>query len=252
MSGARVFERLAETFGKRLRNDCPYLLEEPLTISCLNVDQAIGNPVPFTDFALQRGEERLVEAAFRGAKGQAFTSSPSSWQGTVADLLDLPPENDRNRAFFTAGVNAVGRHLGWGEKTVHCRDASPKRCGETMGKHLAGELGPGERVALVGYQPAILGGLAAALGSGRVCVLDLNPENIGRTVSGVTVLDGEKDLPAAASRSDLALATGSALTNGTIDSILEAFGGKRVVFFGTTIAVPAALLGFERLCFESE
>jgi hypothetical protein len=252
MSGARVFERLAETFGKRLRNDCPYLLEEPLTISCLNVDQAIGNPVPFTDFALQRGEERLVEAAFRGAKGQAFTSSPSSWQGTVADLLDLPPENDRNRAFFTAGVNAVGRHLGWGEKTVHCRDASPKRSGETMGKHLAGELGAGERVALVGYQPAILGGLAAALGSGRVCVLDLNPENIGRTVSGVTVLDGEKDLPAAASRSDLALATGSALTNGPIDSILEAFGGKRGIFFGPTIAGPAALLGFERLCFESE
>ena len=36
------------------------------------------------------------------------------------------------------------------------------------------------------------------------------------------------------------------------DGILEAFGGKRVIFFGTTIAVPAALLGFERLCFESE
>ncbi len=46
MSGARVFERLAETFGKRLRNDCPYLLEEPLTISCLNVSRDRENVTP--------------------------------------------------------------------------------------------------------------------------------------------------------------------------------------------------------------
>ena len=252
MNCAGTLDRLAGTFWERLRRDSSGLLGELLEIGPLDTAHAIGNPEPFTDFALQRGQERLVEARFRDAKGQAFTSFPSSWRGTVGDILQLSLQEDRERAFFVAAVNAVGKHLGWGEKTVHCKDSSPKLCGEKIGARLADELGAKGRVALVGYQPAILKGLTVSLSADRVCVTDLNPENIGRNVDGVIVLDGDNDLERAASWSDMALATGSTLTNGTIDVILKAFQGKRIVFFGTTIAVPAALLGFERLCFEAE
>ena len=252
MSRPKTLDRIAAVVRERLERDSTGLLNEPLAIGSLDVGQAIGDPAPFTDFALQRGEERLVEARFLGARGQAFTSFPSAWKGTLGDLLDLPLEEDCSRAFFIAGVNAVGRYLGWGGKTVHCKDASPKLCGEKMGARLSDELGARGRVAIVGYQPAILKGLTGALGPERVCVKDLNPENIGRCVCGVTVLDGEKDLQRAAAWCDAALVTGSTLSNGTIDALLDAFSGKRIVFFGTTIAVPAELLGFERLCFEAE
>lgn len=252
MSSTGVMERLPALVRERLEKEAPDLLEETIKIRALNVEQAIGDPTPFTDFALQRGEERLIEAEVRGAKGQAFTSHLSSWSGSIREMLELPLRGDRERAILTAGVNAVGRHLNWGDRTVHCRDASPGICGERMGERLAGELGDRERVTIIGYQPAILKGLAGALGPERVCIVDLNPENIGRTVHGVTVLDGERDLARAASFGDVALATGSSLSNGTIDGILKAFEGKRVIFFGTTIAIPAELLGLERFCFEAE
>lgn len=252
MSRSDVMSRLTSVVSERLEREAPDLLGERIEIRALNAEQAIGDPRPFTDFALQRGEERLVEAEVRGARGQAFTSHLSSWSGTVSEMLGLPLSGDRERAILTAGVNALGRYLNWGDKTIHCRDASPKICGERMGERLAGELSKGERVAIIGYQPAILKGLSESLGPERVLVLDLNPENIGRMVHGVTVLDGEKDLARAASSTDVALATGSSMSNGTIDGILEAFAGKRVIFFGTTIAVPAELLGLERFCFEAE
>ena len=252
MSSLDLMTRLTVAVRDRLECEAPDLLDEIVEIRALNVEQAIGDPAPFTDFALQRGEERLVEAVVRGAKGQAFTSHLSSWSGTVSEMLSLPLSEDRERAIATAGINAIGLHLNWGDKTIHCRDASPKTCGEKMGGRLAEELVNGEKVAIIGYQPAILKGLSESLGPERVLVLDLNPENIGRTVHGVTVLDGEKDLTRAASLADVALATGSSMSNGTIDGILEAFAGKRTIFFGTTIAIPAELLGLERFCFEAE
>jgi hypothetical protein len=46
------------------------------------------------------------------------------------------------------------------------------------------------------------------------------------------------------------LITGSTLVNGTIDGLMESAlrHQKRAVFYGTTIAGAAYLLGLERLC----
>lgn len=48
----------------------------------------------------------------------------------------------------------------------------------------------------------------------------------------------------------LLLATGSTLANGTIDDLMEAASGcnSRVVFYGSTAAGAAYLLGLERWC----
>jgi uncharacterized protein (DUF4213/DUF364 family) len=51
-------------------------------------------------------------------------------------------------------------------------------------------------------------------------------------------------------RSPLVLITGTTLVNGTIDGLLEMADryGSRVVFYGTSIAGAAHLLGLERWC----
>ena len=249
-TGTAIGRVLRETI-RRLQETEPDILREEIRILPLGVKESIGSPKPFTDFALQQGEERLVEATFRHKRGQAFTGFPDSWSGRLEDLLHLPLEESRERAFFTAGVNAVGRSLGWGENTIHCRDDAPGRCGGKFGARLAEDPERTGNVAIVGYQPALLQGISDALGPERVHATDLNPKNIGRTVSGVTILDGERDIERVAAWADTAFITGSTLVNGSIDRLLNAFRGKRIVFFGTTIAIPARLMGWDRWCFES-
>ena len=47
--------------------------------------------------------------------------------------------------------------------------------------------------------------------------------------------------------SDLVLCTGSTLSNGTITNFLDL--EKEVLFFGTTLAGAAEMLGCKRMCF---
>ena len=251
MTTGSAIERVLQETVRRLKDADPDVLREEIRIVPLGVKDSIGSPKPFTDFALQQGEERLVEATFRDKRGQAFTGFPDSWSGRLEDLLRLPLEESRTRAFFTAGLNAAGRALGWGSGTVHCRDDAPGKCGKKFGACLAEAQERPGNVVIVGYQPALLQGISGALGPDRVRATDLNPKNIGRIVSGVTILDGEKDIEQAAVWADTTFITGSTLVNGTIDGLLDAFCGKRTVFFGTTIAIPASLMGWERWCFES-
>ena len=47
--------------------------------------------------------------------------------------------------------------------------------------------------------------------------------------------------------------TGSTLTNGTFPEFYElALRGKEILFYGTTIAGTAALLGLKRLCYADK
>lgn len=226
---------------------------EPLSAEPLGVAEAIGDPAPYTDFALQRGVEKLLEVSCREACGQAFTSCPSRWQGTLGDVISLELSSDRNRALLIATMNAVARALGLVEGTVHCRDNGPKECAVMMSEMVAKKLGPDQRIGIVGYQPAILEQFVRRFGSPNLRQLDLNPANIGRTVHGVTIWDGEKLLERMADECTLCLATGSALANGTLDGIREAMQrrSKKLLLFGTTIAFPAVLLDLERLCFKA-
>jgi len=71
----------------------------------------------------------------------------------------------------------------------------------------------------------------------------------GQTRCSIKVLDG-LDSTQIFEQCPLILITGSTLVNGTIDSLMETARqhGNRVVFFGTTIAGAAYLLGLERWC----
>jgi len=222
--------------------------ERGVVVRPLSPDEAIG-PKADASFVIKKGKERVVEAVFGEARGQAFTDRPSEWSGTLKEVFSLDLSSVPPRAVFVAAMNAVLRSLEVAGGTIHCTDEDPDRCGPEIARQLAVRFG-GKRFGLIGLQPAILRGLAEQFGPEAVRVLDLNPENIGRRKFGVPIWNGESDLPRLVAWCEVALATGSSLVNGTIDPIRARFkeADKPLVFFGNTISGAAALLGLDRLC----
>jgi hypothetical protein len=214
----------------------------------LSPDEAIGSDAD-RDFIIRKGKEVVIEAAFLDARGQAFTDVPSEWRGNLAALIGLDLGQMRNRAVFTAGLNAVLRHLELAAGTVHCLDEEPSKCGREMTDRLHRRFGV-RRFALIGMQPAILKGMVDGFGKVRIRVADLNPDNIGAIREEVQVLDGKKDLDELIDWCEVGVATGSSVVNGTINPLLEKFNtaGRPLVFFGNTISGVAALTGLERIC----
>ena len=105
---------------------------------------------------------------------------------------------------------------------------------------------------MVGYQPAILENLVAALGPANVHCTDLNPKNIGTKKFGAEICDGRTDTEKLIEWCDIVLATSSTIINDTYDDIktLADTYGKKLIIFGVTGAGVSALFGLERLCFQ--
>ncbi|MEG3067110.1 MAG: DUF364 domain-containing protein [Syntrophaceticus schinkii] len=210
----------------------------------LKAEEAIGKPER-RDFPLLQGKELMVEAEFQGHKGQAFTSEPQGFQGTIEEILIAPlrKKSSGEMAVFIATLNAVMSYLGMAEKMRHCSDEEPERCSRELCVFLKEKYGD-VRVGMVGYQPAMVDHLHREF---TIRVLDLNPGNIGKIKNGVLIEDGEKSRDDVTQWADLLLVTGSTVVNGTIEdySGLE----KPVLFYGNTIAGTAVLMGLERVCF---
>ncbi|MGB9855952.1 MAG: Rossmann-like domain-containing protein [Caldisericum exile] len=201
--------------------------------------EAIGEPMR-KDFPLLKGKEFMIEATFRQSKGQAFTDSPSNFEGTVFDLLEMSLLNNSERAIFIASLNAIMRHFGYIANTVHCKNDKPEICAERLSKHIeANFVNP--KIAFIGYQPAMVSRLSQLF---EIKVIDLDQDNIGKEKSGVKILGPEKTDKALA-LSDLIIATGSTSVNG---SIVKFIGKKPVIFFGVTGASVCALFGLKRFC----
>lgn len=75
-------------------------------------------------------------------------------------------------------------------------------------------------------------------------VIDLDKDNIAARRFGV-LIEGPEKTGEALLWGDMILATGSTCVNSTIVSFL---GEKPVVFYGVTVAGPAALHGYRRFC----
>jgi hypothetical protein len=209
----------------------------------LTVEEAIGNPEG-EDFPLQKGKERLMQAELRGSWGQAFTDRFGDYEGRLEELLEVPLGNNYRRALFIAAMNAVLKHLGMIEGTVHCRDRGPKECASQLPGFIQDRFGE-VKVTQVGFQPAFGDVLAKAF---PFRMLDLDPDNIGQKKFGIAV-EGPEATDDAVAWADLLLVTGTTLTNDTIGRFLT---GKPVIFYGTTIAGAAHLMGWDRFCAKSE
>jgi hypothetical protein len=217
------------------------LLSEKIQIRAraLSTREAIGNP-EHQDFPIQKGKEKLMQADFMHSGGQAFTDMYGDYEGTLEEVLNLPMENNHQRAVFVASLNAVLRHLGRLKGSIHCRDEEPVKCGKALIPYLKDRYS-GARITQVGFQPRMVENLAP---SHPLRVLDMDPDNIGTQKFGVSIesTDNTED---AVNWADLLLVTGTTLANGTITPLLNK---KPIIFYGTTVAGAAHLMGWERFC----
>jgi len=214
---------------------------EPINVKvkALKPEEAIGNPED-KDYPIIKGKERMMEADFKGSRGQAFTDMYGDFAGTLAEVSAMKLENNYRRAIFLATLNAVTRSLGVVGNTVHCKDDQPPQCAKELVSYMKENFGR-PRVALVGLQPRMVEALAQAF---ELRVTDMDPDNVGHTKFGVAI-GGPDETVGNIAWCDVALVTGTTLTN---DSIRELLMNKPTVFYGVTIAAPAHFLNLTRFC----
>jgi hypothetical protein len=208
-------------------------------VKALKPEEAIGNPED-RDYPIIKGRERMMEACFKGSRGQAFTDMYEEFSGTLAEVSAMGLENNYRRAIFLATLNAVVRHLGMASKTVHCKDDQPPQCAKELLSYIKENYGH-PRVALVGLQPRMAEALSREL---DLRVTDMDPDNVGHEKFGIRI-GGPEETPENIAWCDLALVTGTTLTN---DSLRELLTEKPTVFYGVTIAACAYFLKLTRFC----
>lgn len=219
------------------------LLEERIRVGGITLSplEAIGN-IEKEDFPIIKGKEKLIEVTFKGEKGQAFTDMPSNFTGTLKEIIEMPLDSNFNRAIYIATLNAVCRYLKLTDNTIHCKDNGPEKCAVELESYLKSRFG-NPKIALIGFQPSMLDRLSKSF---KVRVVDLDKNNINTVKYGVLVEDGEKDTKDLLAWCDVIVATGSTIANNTITSLFV--DDKPTIFFGTTLAGAAAIMGLERFC----
>lgn len=234
-------EDLYATLKERARDVCADILDKTVTIRAraLSTEEAIGNPEA-EDFPIQKGRERLMQAEFGKGVGQAFTDLYGDFEGTFKDILEMPMTNNYCRAIFIAALNAVLNHRGLIEGTIHCRDQEPAQCARELADYIRNRFGE-VKIGLAGFQPRMAEVLGAEF---SLRLLDLDPDNIGTNKFGI-VVEGEESRDDVIAWADLLLVTGTTLVNNTIETFLDK---KPILFYGTTIAGAAHLMGWERFC----
>ncbi|MBV7274102.1 hypothetical protein I6U48_14440 [Clostridium sp. PL3] len=240
MSQNQFYTNLFDKF-KKLVEDNGLLNEEvKITGRTLTAEEAIGN-TERKDFPIIKGKEKLLEADFRGVKGQAFTDMPNNFQGNLKQIVDMPLKTNFDTAVYIATLNAVCRYLKITDKTVHCKDGEPENCASELVEYIKNKYGS-PKIALIGFQPAMLENLGKNF---KVRIVDLDVGNIGKIKYNVVVEDGSKPIDDLLGWCDIVVATGSTIANKTITNILV---DKPTIFFGTTLAGAAALMKLERFC----
>jgi len=221
-------------------------LEINISSRALKNEEAIGNP-DRKDFPLLTGKEVLLQAEIDGYLGQAFTSDPIAYQGSIKAILELSGERPGNYALMVATLNALTNKMGKANKTIHCLNNEPEDCAKQICKEVIENHGYC-KVGIIGYQPAILEHCAQAFGQENVMITDLNPDNVGDERYGVKVMDGFTDTEKLVDFADVLLVTGTILANGTDESVLMLIQDKPFYFFGTTCAGLAYINDYKRLC----
>lgn len=222
------------------------ILDEKVEIKAksLTPEEAIGN-TERKDYPILTGTDVMIEATYKGTAGQAFTSAPADFSGTLADIMKLDYENDDHAAgLLIAAINAVMGHMGLCDRMIHCKNEGPKLCGREIGKYVK-ENYEDAKVLVVGYQPSIIENLTSQ--GTKTRALDLDPKNVGFERCGIIIEHGVNDMADAMEWADIILCTGSTVCNGTLVDYLDT--GKPTYFFGTSLAGVAALLDLKRLCF---
>ena len=245
------YQQLKEKFFKLAQEHS--LLDEPVSISAriLQNEEAIGNPTR-QDYPLLKGKEFLMEASFKGCRGQAFTDAPSKQVSTLNAILERSLDSVPNLALFIAALNAVMCFLKPDLMTIHCHDDEPEDCAAEIIKRLQqqGDI----KVGLVGLQPAILEALVEAFGADNVSCVDRDENQRDKLKYGVAIKWGDDQETAELfQQSQVVLATGSSVINRSLPGLLSLAQEhhSEIIFFGTSISGTAELMNLKRFCFEA-
>lgn len=223
------------------------LLKTPVSVKTLTSFEAIGEPGDW-DYPLLRGKEILLQASFRNSLGQAFTGTPTPFEGTLEEAFALDLNTRGNRAIIIAVLNALLRDRNLISKTVHCRNSDPEACGKQIAPVLKDKHNP-QKIGIAGYQPALVSSLIDYFGSEKINVTDLSADNLNKIIKGVTITDGITETAKLIEESDLLLVTGSVFANNTAEPFYQAsLKDKPVYFFGTTVAGIAHILKLKHIC----
>ena len=238
-----IYDKLRDELKKIIKQENLDTKNIKITSKSLTAEEAIGN-TKRKDFPILNGKEIMLVAQLDDEIGQAFTSAPCQFEGTLDEILNLDINNNQyNKGLFIASLNAVMKHLGKCDKTIHCKNDEPEKCAEKFLSHLKENM-PNKKILLVGFQPSILEHIKDDF---ELRVLDLNEEVVGTKRYGVLIENGIDDFNDAVNWCDIILCTGSTICNGSIVNFLNL--NKDVYFYGTTIAGSAPILGIKRLCF---
>lgn len=232
-----IYEKLKRALREKVEKH--NLSRQNISVQCkaLSAKEAIGTP-DHNDYPIIKGKEIMVEAVFKGKKGQAFTDEFENKNYLVEDLLNIELNSNKKRATFISGLNAIFRYLNLCNKTVHCKDTEPKECANNLIK----TIGVTNNVLIVGYQPRFLETLALKY---NVRAVDLDENNIGTDAFGI-IIEPPEITPEAIKWCDLIFATGSTVVNGTIPYFLNQ--KKPVLFYGVTISATAKILDLKTYC----
>lgn len=243
----KIFNKVLERFLTLIKKH--NLLKENIKVkmSPLKPSEVIGYPKR-DDYPLLQGKEVMIEADFKGYKGQAFTDEPFDFEGKLYQIVNLKFQNNRERAILIATLNAVLRYLGNINDTVHCKNEEPEECAKLLTEKIFNEFG-NVKITLVGLQPSFAHELIKKFGISKINILDLNPQNIGKNFEGVVVQDSKINGINLIKNSDLTIATGSTIVNDTIDTIIE--NSNNIIFYGVTISGASKLLNLKRLCLKA-
>jgi uncharacterized protein (DUF4213/DUF364 family) len=240
MNKNEFYNDLFNKFRKFVEDNGLLNEEVKITGRALTAEEAIGN-TKRKDFPIIKGKEKLLEADFRGAKGQAFTDMPNNFQGSLKEIIEMPLKTNFDMAVYIATLNAVCRYLEITDKTIHCKDGEPENCALELVEYIKNKYGS-PKIALIGFQPAMLENLGKNC---KIRIVDLDANNIGKVKYNVMVEDGSKAIDDLLNWCDIVVATGSTVANKTITNLLL---DKPTIFFGTTLAGAAALMKLERFC----
>jgi len=248
MLKSSILEQTREKFRELLRRE--NLAEEKIRVLVkeLTSEEAIGAPGR-RDFPIVIGKERMLEAEVLGARGQAFTDAPGEFEGKLKDVAEMELTTSKNRAIYTATLNAVLNKIGEAPGTVHCKDEEPELCAAEIAGHILEKYGRVE-VGLIGHNPALAEKLVNTFGPEHIRITDLDPDKVGKYLHGVEIWDGNQKSEKLTRNSDVVIITGTTLINGAFDELMGLIEkhGKEYLVFGVTIAGVSALMALNRIC----
>ena len=182
--------------------------------------------------------EYCVTAEICGVKGEAYTETPSDFEGTLKQALEIPPTEKGISAVTVAAINAAMSflHLSPGvfpedpQQHVLYADGLCRYITEQYGKN---------RIVLIGYDGYLV---KRFMEEGlEFWTLDRDPDHVAQDrFDHVIVNSAKRNRESSFVWGNVLIVTGSTLCNGTIVQYLNS--GKELLFYGITCAGAATLL----------